>query len=248
MISKIIHWDASLSFSANQNKVLQLYQDQPIRNIGRASSSIEVGEPVSFFYGFVSEGVDPGTGLLIYRDVNEDGMINDLDRTRIGSPFPKFFGGFNNALSYKSWRLDLLIYYSYGNHIFNSTRLYTETISIGNQTTAVLDRWRKEGDITEVPKASSYNNWISSRFVEDGSYIRLKSIKLSYNLESKMIRSWGLSSLQFYLAGKNLITLSSYSGMDPEVNYNSSNSIVLGTDFFTCPQAKTIIVGLCVNF
>ena len=89
--NRIIKWNASLSFSANQNRVLQLYQDQPIRNIGRASSSVEVGEPVSFFYGFVSEGVNPENGLLIYKDINEDGMINDLDRTKIGTPFPTVF-------------------------------------------------------------------------------------------------------------------------------------------------------------
>ncbi len=248
VIKEALKWNASLSFSANQNKVMQLYEDQPIRNIGRASSSIEVGEPVSFFYGFISEGVNPENGLLIYRDINEDGIINDLDRTRIGTPFPLFFGGFNNSLAYKSFRLDLLIYYSYGNSIFNSTRLYTETVSIGNQTTAVLDRWREEGDISEVPKASSYNNRVSSRFVEDGSYIRLKSIKLTYNLQSKLIRNSGLSSLEFYVAGKNLLTLTSYSGMDPEVNYNSTNSIILGTDFFTCPQAKTLLLGVCVKF
>ena len=83
--------------------------------------------------------------------------------------------------------------------------------------------------------------------MEDGSYIRLKSIKLSYNLKSKLVNTWGLSSLEFYVAGKNLITLTSYSGMDPEVNYNTSSSIVLGTDFFTCPQAKTILLGVCVK-
>ncbi len=248
VLSEIIKWDASISISANQNRVLQLYQDQPIRNIGRASSSIEVGEPVSFFYGFISEGVNPDNGLLIYKDYNQDGMINDLDRTRIGSPFPLFFGGFNNSIAYKSWRLDMLIYYSYGNDIFNSTRLYTETVSIGNQTTAVINRWKEAGDITEVPRASSYNNRISSRFVEDGSYIRLKSLKLSYNFKSQLIKNWRLTSLEVYLAGKNLITLTNYSGMDPEVNYNSSNSIIMGTDFFTCPQAKTILLGVCVKF
>ncbi len=248
ILNEELRWDASLSISANQNKVLQLYQDQAIRNIGRASSSIEVGEPVSFFYGFISEGVDPDNGMLIYKDDNKDGMINDLDRTRIGSPFPLFFGGINNSLSYRSWSLHFLIYYSYGNEIFNSTRLYTETISVGNQTTAILDRWKQAGDITEVPKASSYNKRISSRFVEDGSFIRLKSVKLSYNINPQLIHKWGLSSLEFYLAGKNLITLTSYSGMDPEVNYNTSNSIVMGTDFFTCPQAKSILLGVCIRF
>jgi len=241
-------WDLSLTVTANQNKVLKLYQDQPIRNIGRASSSIEVGEPVSFFYGFKSLGVNPDDGMLIYKDINKDDKITDLDRTKIGSPYPIVFGGLNSSFSYKSFTLNLLFYYSYGNEIFNSTRLYTETITIGNQTTAILDRWRQPGDVTDVPKASSYNKRISSRFVEDGSFIRLKSLKFSYNFSEKLIKNTPFKLLQVYIAGKNLYTLTNYSGMDPEVNYNGSSSIVLGTDFFTCPQPKSILIGLCARF
>jgi len=242
------HWDGSFSLTANQNKVLKLYNDQPVRNIGRASSSIEVGQPVSFFYGFLSKGVDPENGLLIYEDIFKDGKINDLDRTKIGTPFPLFYGALANSFSYKSFGLNVMFFYSYGNDIFNSTRLYTETLSIGNQTTAILNRWMEPGDITSIPKASSFNERISSRFIEDGSFIRLKSIKFSYNLEKSFITKMGLSFFEIYLAGKNLLTLTRYSGMDPEVNYNSSNPIVLGTDFFTCPQPKSIIIGICAKF
>jgi len=238
----------SVSVTANQNRVLQLYQDQPIRNIGRASSSIEVGEPVSYFYGFEVEGIDPETGLLIYSDIHKDGVINDLDRTRIGSPFPTAYGGWMNSLSFKPFTLDFLFYYSLGNNIFNSTRLYTETISIGNQTTTVLERWKSSGDQVKVPNGSSYNERISSRFVEDGSFVRLRNIKLSYDLGKKGLDYLKMDQLQVYLAGRNLLTFTGYSGMDPEVNYTTTSSIKLGTDFFTCPQPKSIIIGICAKF
>lgn len=248
IVSGKFNWDAALSISANKNKVLELYQDQPIRNIGRASSSIEVGMPVSYFYGLKALGVNKDDGMLIYKDLNKDGVINDLDKTKIGSPYPIVFGGFNSSFSFKSFTVSFLFYYSYGNDIFNGTRLYTETISIGNQTTAVLDRWKKPGDVTDVPKASSYNKRISSRFVEDGSFIRLKNIKLSYEFKDHLIKNSVIKSFQIYFTGKNLFTLTNYSGMDPEVNYNGSNSIVMGTDFFTCPQPKSYILGLCAKF
>lgn len=248
LIERELRWDAGLYLSANRNKVLKLYRNQPVRNIGRAGSSIEVGKPVSFFYGFISRGVNPDDGLLIYRDINQDGKITDLDRTLIGSPFPDFHGSMLNSLAWKSFSLDFLLYLSWGNEIFNSTRLYTETISIGNQTTAILDRWKTPGERTDIPKASSYNERISSRFVEDGSFLRLKSLKLAYTLNEQISSRLGMSSLEVYMAARNLLTFTSYSGMDPEVNYNSSNSIILGTDFFTCPQPKTILLGVCAKF
>ena len=241
-------WVATFNFSANRNKVLELYQDQPINNIGRAGSSIAVGEPVSFFYGFNALGVNPADGNLIYEDLNKDGKINDIDRKKIGSPHPDFYGGIGSSLSYKAFNLDFLFSYSYGNDIFNSTRIYTETISQSNQTTAILRRWQKPGDITDVPKASVYNQRTSSRFVEDGSFIRLKNIRLSYELPANLIKRAGLTRLQLFIAGKNLLTFTRYSGMDPEVNYNGLNAIALGTDFFTCPQPKSLLFGLCARF
>ena len=242
------NWDATLNFSANRNEVMELYQDQPISNIGRAGSRIAVGEPVSYFYGFSVLGVNPADGNLIYEDLNKDDKITDLDRKKIGSPFPDFYGGIGSSLTYKAFNLNFLISYSYGNDIFNSTRIYTETISLSNQTTAILRRWQKPGDITDVPKASVYNQRISSRFVEDGSFIRLKNIRLSYELPITFIKKASLTKLEFFIAGKNLLTFTRYSGMDPEVNYNGLNPLALGTDFFTCPQAKSLLIGLCARF
>jgi len=248
LLTAPVSWNIGLTLTMNRNEVISLYQNQPIRNIGRASSSIEVGQPLSFFYGYKALGVNPANGMMIYKDLNGDGIINDFDKTRIGSPFPDLFGAISSQLTYRSFSLNFNVYYSLGNEIFNATRMYTETLSKSNQTTAVLRRWKQPGDVTDVPKASTYNKLISSRFVEDGSFIRLKSVKLTYAVSKKVLRKTAFTDLQLYLAGKNLFTWTHYSGMDPEVNYNGENSIVMGTDFFTCPQPKTLILGVCAKF
>ncbi len=248
VIKGTFSWDANLNFTANMNKVLELYQDQPIQNIGRAGSSITVGEPVSYFYGFNVLGVDPDDGNLIYEDLNLDGKITDLDRKKIGSPHPDFFGGIGSTLTYKGFCLNFMFAFSSGNEIFNSTRIYTETISQSNQTTAILRRWQHPGDITDVPKASVYNQLTSSRFVEDGSFLRLKTIRLSNELPLSLIRKAGFKRMELFIAGKNMLTFTRYSGIDPEVNYNGLNTIALGTDFFTCPQPKSLLIGLCARF
>ena len=248
LVSGPFNWNTALNFTANKNKVLELYQGHPILNIGRAGSGIAVGEPVSFFYGFNVLGVNPADGNLIYEDLNHDGKISDLDRKKIGSPHPLFYGGINNSMTYKQFCLSFLFSFSYGNKIFNSTRIYTETISQSNQSTAILRRWKQPGDITDVPISSVYNQRISSRFVEDGSFLRLKNIRLSYEMPAGLIGRAGLTRLQIFIAGKNMLTFTRYSGMDPEVNYNGLNAIALGTDFFTCPQSKSILIGLCARF
>ena len=241
-------WELYLNFTANRNRVRELYENQPIRNIGRASSSIEVGEPVSFFYGFNALGVDPNDGNLIYEDLNGDGKITDLDRKKTGSPHPDFYGSFGSNLEWRNFSLNILFSFSKGNEIFNSTRIYTETISLSNQTTAILKRWQQPGDVTSIPKASVFNQRFSSRFVEDGSFLRLRNIRLNYNLPLKFVSRAGLSDFQVYIAGRNLLTFTKYSGMDPEVNYNGLNHLALGTDFFTCPQPMSLTFGICVNF
>lgn len=248
LIKRSFTWDITVNFSANRNKVIALYHDQPITNIGRAGSSIAVGEPVSFFYGFNVLGVNPDDGNLVYQDLNSDHKITDADRKKIGSPFPDFYGGIGSTFAYKAFSMNLLFSYSYGNDIYNSTRVYIETISQSNQSTAILHRWQKPGDITDVPKASVYNQRTSSRFVEDGSFLRLKNITLNFNLPASLIRHAGLSQMRLFISGKNLLTFTRYSGMDPEVNYNGINPLVLGTDFFTCPQSKSLLIGLCARF
>jgi len=242
-------WSSSFNFSRNRNKILSLFKDQPLDNIGRGSNSVRVGEPLGIFYGFNSLGVDPSTGDIVFEDIDGNGIIDANDRTKIGDPNPDFTGGFSNNLSYRNFELSVFLQFSYGNDIFNGTRIFIESMKgSDNQTTAVLDRWRQPGDETSIPRASgrdpNNNNRISSRFIEDGSYLRIKNVTLSYNFDRQSAERLRVRSARLFLTGQNLLTFTNYSGMDPEVNYAGPANLVLGTDFFTHPQVRTISFGI----
>lgn len=244
-------WSSRLNLSQNQNKILSLYKDQNLLDLDRYSpSSVIVGEPMSVFYGFRSLGVDPTTGDLVFDDVDGNGLINSDDRVVIGDPNPVFTGGLTNDLVYGNFNLNFFIQFSYGNDIFNATRIFIEAMTYAdeNQSVEILRRWQNPGDITDMPRADgdniNANNRISSRFVEDGSYARLKSITVSYSFNRKLIERIGLRNARVYFTGANLITLTNYSGMDPEVNYRGDNNLLRATDFFTYPQARTYTVGV----
>jgi TonB-dependent starch-binding outer membrane protein SusC len=240
-------WHSKLVFSSYKNQVLELYDDQPIRNIGRARSSIEVGEPISYFYGFNALYVDPQTGDIVYEDIDHNGSINDEDKKFIGSPHPKFYGGYMNSISYKSFNLSVLLNYMYGNEIYNGTQFYRESFSEqDNMLLSVLDRWKEPGDITDIPRFSSSNELLSSRYIEDGSYIKVKQIKIGYNLHDLFRPK--IQKLEVFISLENVFTFTKYTGMDPEINYEGSNTIRMGTDFFTCPQPRTFLIGLCARF
>jgi len=247
-------WTSNFNISTNKNEVTKLYKGQPIGPTGRGSNRIEEGEEIGYFYGYESLGVDPTTGDIVFRDIDNNGVINDKDQTKIGSPHPDFNGGFNNTVSYKGFELNLFLQYTYGNDVFNGTRIYTESCgeTPDNQTTDVIDRWQKPGDIAEIPRATASdpnnNNRPSSRFIEDGSFLRIKTLSLTYNFNSNMLSKLKLYNLKVYCTMQNLYTFTQYSGMDPEVNYAGDTNYILGTDFFTYPQARTFIFGLNVGF
>ncbi|NME69327.1 SusC/RagA family TonB-linked outer membrane protein [Flammeovirga aprica] len=246
-------WKASLNVSTYRNEVLKLYNGQPIDNIGRGNNRIEEGEPISIFYGYKALGVDSSTGDMVFKDVNGDGEITAEDRTKIGNPHPDFFGGFTNTLNYKNFDLNIFFQYSVGNDIYNGTRVYLESMKgEDNQTTAILNRWRAPGDVTDIPRATANdpnnNNRASSRFVEDGSYLRLKNVTLGYTLPKKITRKAFIDRMRVYVSGQNLFTITNYSGMDPEVNYAGDDGVRMGTDFFTYPNARVYTAGLNVSF
>ncbi len=246
-------WATSINLSMNRNEVTELYNNQPIEDIGRGYNRVEVGEPIGVFYGWKSLGVDPTTGDLVFADIDDNGIIDENDRTIIGNPHPDAFGGFNTSWQYAGIELSVFFQFSYGNDIFNGSRRYLEVLKgIDNQTKDILRRWQEEGDITDMPRATNSdpnaNDRQSSRFIEDGSYLKMKNIKLSYNFPSKIISPLKISRLSAYVIGENLLTLTDYSGMDPEVNYAGQDVLRMGTDFFTYPQAKAIHVGLNVEF
>ena len=250
-------WSLNFNISHYKNEVLKLYNDQPIEGIGRGQQRIAVGEPMSHFYGYEALGVDPSTGYMVFEDVNGDGQITDADRTIIGNPHPDFTGGLTNRITYKQFELNFLFQFSYGNDIFNGTRIFTESLGItgDNQSTAILNRWQQVGDITDIPRATStpnpvtklYNNVESSRFVEDGSYLRLKTLSLGYNFSKKLLDRIGLNSMKVYFSAKNLLTFTNYSGLDPEVNYAGNDDVVMGVEFFTYPSVRTFTLGINIG-
>lgn len=246
-------WETSLNMSFNRNRLDDLQLKKIYTSVNAPSSNEDIvrnepGRPLSGFYGYIADGVDPETGDMIYRDLNGDGRISASDRTYIGDPNPDFTYGMTNTFSWKGFDLSIFIQGSYGNDIYNLSRHNTEGMFDGkNQTTVVLDRWRIPGQITDVPRAS-FTLRNSTYFVEDGSYLRLKNISLSYNFSGKWMKKIGLSRLQPYFTATNLLTWTKYKGMDPEVNQYGNSGAVQGVDYGTYPHCRSYVFGLNVEF
>ena len=247
-------WTTSLNMSFNRNKLTNLelqkvYLDaKTSETVNEAVVRNEPGRSLGGFYGYVANGVDPETGLMIYEDLNGDGRISSSDRTFIGDPNPDFTFGMTNTFSYKGFNLSIFLQGSYGNDIFNASRMETEGMYDGkNQTTEVLRRWRIPGQITDMPKAG-WNMKNSTYFVEDGSYIRVKDISLSYDITGEWMKKLGITRLQPYFTATNLLTFTHYSGMDPEVNQWGSSGAVQGIDWGTYPHCKSYVFGLNSDF
>jgi len=247
-------WDTGFNISFNRNNLRSLdltkiYYDVATSDAFHGIQVVrnEPGRPIGSFYGYISDGVDPETGQLMYRDINKDGKITATDRTYIGNPNPKFIYGMTNTLSWKNFDLSIFIQGTYGNDIFNASKVDTEGMyDLKSQSVAVLNRWRTPGQITNVPKAG-FNLLPSSYFVDDGSYIRLKDLTLAYNFDVAPLKKIGIGKIQPYITATNLLTLTRYSGMDPEVN-QWGNSSVQGIDWGTYPQSRTYTFGLNVEF
>ncbi len=244
-------WATSLNMSFNRNRLDDLQLKKIYTSVNAPSSNEDIvrnepGRPLSGFYGYIADGVDPETGDMIYRDLNGDGRISASDRTYIGDPNPDFTYGMTNTFSWKGFDLSIFIQGSYGNDIYNLSRHNTEGMFDGkNQTTVVLDRI--PGQITDVPRAS-FTLRNSTYFVEDGSYLRLKNISLSYNFSGKWMKKIGLSRLQPYFTATNLLTWTKYKGMDPEVNQYGNSGAVQGVDYGTYPHCRSYVFGLNVEF
>ena len=252
-----LKWTTDYNMSFNKNEVLKL-EYTPVYYFGRIYSNnqdvniLKAGLPLGAFYGYVSEGVDPETGDIIYKDVNNNGIFDPGDRKVIGYGEPDFTFGFTNNLSYDRFSLNVFFQGSYGNDIFNATRIDLEGMfDSKNQSTVVLDRWKQPGDITDIPRAIGNGNVDnvrnSTRFIEDGSYIRLKSITLSYLLLNNNPKFKALKRVSLYVTGQNLITLTKYTGFDPEVNAFGASAVSMGVDYGTYPQSRTIVFGVNVE-
>jgi TonB-linked SusC/RagA family outer membrane protein len=248
-------WSTDFNMSFNKNRLESLALQQ-VYYSARLDSEIlredivrnEPGRALGGFYGYICEGVDPQTGALMYRDIDGNTGITPEDRDYIGDPNPDFIFGMTNTFSWKGFSLNIFLQGSYGNDIYNASRIETESMTTQrNQSTRVLNRWENPGDVTEVPKAgTSVAN--SSYYVEDGSYLRVKNITVSYNFTGGFLKKMGITRLQPYFTANNLLTFTKYSGTDPEVNEWGSNGGIQGIDWGTYPYSTTYVFGVNVEF
>jgi TonB-linked SusC/RagA family outer membrane protein len=212
------------------------------------------GDPVMMVFNYPSVNYEFQPGDAKYDDINHDGNINYLDVVYLGDANPDFTGGFGSTVSYKDFSFNFFFYGRYGNDIINMTQMYGENMyNYDNQTTAVLRRWRKPGDETNIPRAlTSYGyNWLgSSRFVDDGSFLRLKYITLSYRFPSKLIGRLGIKSMRISTTINNLLTFTPYKGQDPEITIKPIEGTLytVGYDYSQTPVTKQVTFNLNVVF
>lgn len=253
-----VTWNLGGNIAFNRNKVLKLYngQDIPGRTLYTGSLNdyvnlLREGEPLGRFYGYVETGYTDN-GNLAYEDRNKDGSINAEDKTFIGDPNPNFIYGLNSVTSWKGFELTLFLQGSQGNDIFNLNKAASLDLGMGLNLPADVyyNHWTPEKTNAAYPRITrSLAGNMSTRFIEDGSYLRFKNIQLAYNLPTDNMNMKWFKSAQVYVSGQNLITFTKYSWYDPEVNaYGGSNSIDQGIDYSTYPTYKSVTVGIRCGF
>lgn len=231
------------------------------------------GYPVGSFYGFVTDGLftsmeqlNDGTnwgldvkpdgqwlGDIRYKDLNNDGKIDDKDVTEIGNPNPKFTLGLTNSLTYKGFDLSVFVYASYGAKIFNYSRRQTEGMrnQYNNQLTTVMDRYTTSNTDATMPR---YNQWhennvrISDRYVEDGSYLRIQNVSLGYNLPKLLLNKIKIANARIYVSAQNLKTFTKYSGYDPELGAINNRATFMNVDNGRYPVPRSYTIGANIEF
>jgi hypothetical protein len=213
---------------------------------------MEEGHPMFSFWLYKQLYVDPQTGDAVFEDVNNDDVINVADRQILGDTWPDLFGGLTNTLRYKDFDLNVIMNFQTGNDVYNLNRFFLESGGTRDANRSLhthqLQRWQKPGDITDVPRVTTIGNNYrleqNSRFMEDGSFLRLRSLNLGYTLPSSIASKLHLRSARFYFQGTNLFLLKKYIDPDPEVNVAGNNQNVQGLDLGTPPQPRIVEFGI----
>ena len=260
----ILTWETNVSVTWNRNRILDLNSSTPeyINQIGNSYVTIlEAGKPINCFYGFVTDGIfqnqdevdehaiQPGAevGDIRFRDLNNDGVINDEDRTILGNPNPAWMFSMTNTFRFK-FGLEFSFYLQgvAGTEIYNANDIdLTGMFAAYNQTSKVLDRWTPENPSKTMPRAvygdPNQNTRVSDRYVENGSYLRLKNLTLAYNFPTNLVKKATMESVRIAFSAENLATATKYTGFDPEVAQN-------GIDLNRYPLARTYNLTLNITF
>ena len=256
-------WNTDFNISYNKNNIIKLNNNVSIYS---GYQQHTVGLPVGSFYGWITNGIfqnwnevnsyayqyqgtDAANGTapgdIKFLDINNDGVVNDYDRTYIGNPTPAWNFSMTNSFSYRNFDMQVFLQGVAGNDIYNANRVTLEGMyTVRNQTKKVLNRWTGEGTSNSMPRAiysdPNKNTRTSTRFIEDGSYLRLKNLTLGYTLPESLIKKASINSLRFYMSAQNLLTLTKYSGFDPEIQGGVDNS--------NYPLTRTISFGVDLKF
>lgn len=272
-VVKKLKYNVGVNASYNKNEMTYIGNEEKV--IGGASWAVagmvtrtEEGLPIAYFYGYKTDGIfqtvsdvyrhvnkDGGylqpkavPGDVRFVDVNEDGVINALDRTMIGNPTPDWTFGFNANLDYRNFDFSMLVIAAYGNDIFNGSQ--RQDLRYTNRTTAILERWTPENPSEEVPRYTwldvNNNYRVSDLYIEDGSFARLKNIQIGYTLPRHLLDRMRAATFRIYVSGENVFTLTKYTGADPEIG--AASSFDIGIDRGIYPQARTFRVGTTITF
>ncbi|MEO0472347.1 MAG: SusC/RagA family TonB-linked outer membrane protein, partial [Bacteroidota bacterium] len=258
-------WNTSINFAINQNEVISLSDGQDLIDPGssRFMNVVQVGQPIGVFYGAEYAGVDPANGdaLWFVNEMDGEGNIinpdattnsfNDANFVPLGNPNPDFIYGITNNFSYKGVELSILLQGIEGNQIHNAAGgfMSCQGCWFDNQTVDQMEYWDQPGDITDVPEPRFFwgngDQSRSSRYLADGSYLRVKNVTLAYTFPSSVTERLRIRSLRIYAIGQNVLTFTGYDGWDPEVTTDfASTNTRAGIDFYAAPQPKTFSFGV----
>lgn len=266
--------DFSYGLTANlstlKNEVVSLGgSGEPITNniFFDLATRTEEGHSIREFYGYVADGVfqnqaeieaheiqpDAVPGDIRFKDINNDGELTSDDRTFIGNPYPDFFYGINLNIGYRDFDISALFQGQYGNEIYNAAAFWLTNSGYNyNKSTQILNRWTGPGTSNTEPRVTILDNnqnaRASTRYIEDGSYFRMKDLQIGYNLPEELLTRINISKLRIYLAAHNIWTITNYTGYDPEVGASRAAEKTVGFDEVTYPQSKSFLVGLNVTF
>jgi len=246
-------WNTNFNIASNVNNIEKLAT--PTKFGSRDLILQQQGHPLYSFWLYEQLSVDPQTGNAVYRDLDGDGKTTAADRHIVGNIWPKFFGGLTNSITYKGFDANVLLSFQYGNKVYNHNRFFGEGSGARDEARVIfasnLKRWQKPGDVTDVPRPDgiNVNNYLDggSRWLEDGSFLRLRSLSLGYTIPERLTKRLLGGSVRVYAQGTNLFLLTKYTGLDPE-SASSSDANQQGIDLGTPPQPRSLQVGVNVTF